>query len=135
LPGPVLGQVRPDSPGGGSDPGRDVEQGRADGRAGGLGVEARGRGACSAGGVVGEGGRGEPGGVGVELPGGQVRGWPVLEVAEDLFDDRVLAVHRFGLVDDRRVGGMEGVVEAVTIWKRGPRTLVYPNEAPCFAGP
>jgi hypothetical protein len=41
---------------------------------------------------MGDGGDGQPGGVGAELPRGQVREGAVVEVGEEQFDDRVAAV-------------------------------------------
>jgi hypothetical protein len=66
---------------------------------------AGGQGAGCAEQVVRHGGDGQPGGVGGELPRGQVRQRPVGPVGEDLLDDGVAAVVLLGLDGlERRVG-------------------------------
>lgn len=52
----------------------------------------------------------EPGAVGVEPAGGQVRERPVLKVGDDLLDDRVAAVIGFGLDQCQGRGGEYRVV-------------------------
>jgi hypothetical protein len=69
----------------------------AQGRAAGLGQRAAGEGAGGAQQVMGHGGDGQPRGVGGELPARQVGEGPVVEVGEDLLDDRVAAVVGLGL--------------------------------------
>ena len=60
--------------------------------------------------VVGEGGQGEPGGVGVEMSGRRVGEGAVVEVGDDLLDDRVAAVLLLGLEGLERGVGEDGVV-------------------------
>src|SRR4051812_42224402 len=63
-----------------------------------------------AGEVVREHGADQPGGVGGELPAGQVGQGPVDEVGVDLFDDGVAAVLGFGGLGPQRAVGEHGVV-------------------------
>ena len=79
------------------DAGGDGDQLAADGRAAGSGVERPGQRAGGAGQVVADGGQGEPGGIGREVPRRQVRERPGAQVCEDLLDDGVIAVLRLGL--------------------------------------
>jgi hypothetical protein len=108
---PALGQVEGEvaaAVAGG--PAGDGDQVAADGGCAGLCVAAAGEGAGGPGQVVGDGGDGQPGGVGAELAGWQVSEGPVVEVGEDLLDDGVVAVLLLGL--DELVGavGEDGVV-------------------------
>jgi hypothetical protein len=69
----------------------------ADGGGAGPGVAAAGEGAGGAHDVVRDGGDGQPGGVGAELAGRQVRQRAVVQVGEELLDDGVAAVLLLGL--------------------------------------
>ena len=66
--------------------------------------------AGGAGQVVADGGQGQPGGIGREVPRRQVRERPGAQVCEDLLDDGVVAVLRFGLDHLERRVGEQGVV-------------------------
>jgi hypothetical protein len=77
--------------------GGDGDQLAADGGGAGPGVPAAGEGASGPGQVMGDGGDGQPDGVGGELPRRQVREGAVVEVGEEQFDDRVAAVLLLGL--------------------------------------
>jgi hypothetical protein len=94
---PALGKVdddaAPDVPGGAGGNGYQVA---ADGSRAGPGVAAAGEGACGPDQVVGHGCDGQPGGVGCELPGRQVSQRAVVQVGEELLDDRVAAVLLLG---------------------------------------
>ena len=108
---PALGQVQGEAAAavaGGA--GGDGDQVAADGGGAGPGVAAAGEGAGGADQVVGDGGDGQPGGVGGELPRGQVREGAVVEVGEDLLDDGVAAVLLLGLDELERGVGEDGVV-------------------------
>ena len=79
----------------GRDPGGDVDD---------LGAQARPARLCHVSGHCGGAGdvergyrAGDPGGVGHVLPGRQVRQWSVLELGDDLLDDRVVTVALVGL--------------------------------------
>ena len=80
----------------------------------GAGVEGAGQRAGGAGEVVRDRRTGQPGGVGRERPGGQVRQRRSPEVGDDLLDDRVVAVvglglqHRLGAVGEHRVVAPDG---------------------------
>ena len=91
-PGPGRGQVQVQTPGGGDHSGGDVDQAAANRRGRGPGVGGSGQGGGGAGEVERDGGQHGPGGVGGEHPRGQVRQGPVLQVGDDLFDDRVITV-------------------------------------------
>ena len=77
--------------------GGDGHQVAADGGGAGLRVAAPGEGAGGAQQVVRDGGDGQPGGVGAELPRWQVREGAVVQVGEELLDDGVAAVLLLGL--------------------------------------
>jgi hypothetical protein len=89
-PGPVSPQVQAESVAGGSDPGADVDDLRAQGCPSDLGEVG---GDC---GGAGDSERqrrvGNPGGVGRVLSARQVRQRSVLEFGDDLLDDRVFTV-------------------------------------------
>src|SRR5450830_1205346 len=95
--------------GGAYHAGRNVDQTLADGRGRRLGQSVAGDARGGVGQVERDGGRQGPGGVRGEHPGGQVGQGPVLQVGDDLFDDRVVAVvglvvkHRLGRVGEDRV--------------------------------
>jgi hypothetical protein len=74
-----------------------VDQLGADRGGRGSGVTGAGEAGRGAHHVERNGGKDEPGGVGAEPSGRQVRQGPVLEVGDDLFDDRVLAVGGLGV--------------------------------------
>ena len=108
---PAFGQVQGETAAavaGGA--GGDGDEVAADGGGAGPGVAAAGQGAGGAGQVVRDGGDGEPGGVGGELPGRQVRERSVGAVGEELLDDRVVAVLVLGLDELERGVGEDGVV-------------------------
>ena len=77
----------------------------AQGGGGGFGVEGGGQGAGCPLQVVGHRPQDQPGGVGVEVPRGQVGEGSGFAVGDDLFDDGVVAVLAFGL---ERLGGVVG---------------------------
>jgi hypothetical protein len=85
----VEGDVAVAVPGGA---GGEVDQVAAVGGAAGLAMGPAGQGRGGAQQVVGDGGAGEPGGVGGELARGQVCQGAVVAVGEDLLDDGVVAV-------------------------------------------
>ena len=105
LPGPGGGQVKGEFPGGGSDPGRGVDDLPADRRGGRFRQRGAGDRGGGAGEVEGDHGEDEPSGVRGEHPGRQVREGAVLQVGVDLLDDRVTAV---GLVRGDGVQGAGG---------------------------
>jgi hypothetical protein len=82
------------------------------GARGGLGQLASGEASHGAGEVVGHHGQGQPGGVGHELPRGQVGQAGALELGDALLDDRAVVI---GLDFDEVAGavGDEGVVVQV----------------------
>ncbi len=82
----------------------------AHGGGGRAGVECRGQAAGGAGEVERDRGEHEPGAVGHERPGGQVRHRAALEVGDDLFDDRMRSVGLFGLDQRQRAVAEHGVV-------------------------
>jgi hypothetical protein len=96
--------------GGSGDAGGEADLVRADGGGGGFAVE-RGR-ECAGGSGEVERDRSErePGRVRAEVAGGQVRERPVLQVCDDLFDDRVAAVVTLGGEHRQRRVGEHGVV-------------------------
>jgi hypothetical protein len=73
-------------------------------------VEAGGERAGGSGQVERHRGEDQPGAVGGEPPGGQVREWAVLQVGDDLFDGRVAAVVGLGLDQRERRVGEHGAV-------------------------
>jgi hypothetical protein len=96
-PGPVLGQMgRQLGSGGARKPCGDVDGVGTQGGGGGLGVEQRGQGSGGAQQVVGHRPQGQPRGVGLEVPGGQVRERAGLPVRDGLLDHSVAAVVEFG---------------------------------------
>jgi hypothetical protein len=130
---PGLGQVQPDVPvavPGGA--GGDVDEVAADGGAAGLGVGEAGQGSGGAQRVMRDRGAGQPGRVGGEESGWQVRQRPVGPVGEDLLDDRVVSVLGLGLDQlDRGIGeyrvvapdGEQFVLPAGLFWSRTRRTI------------
>ena len=90
--------------------GGDGDQVAADRGGAGPGVAAAGESAGGTEQVVRDGGDGQPGGVGGELPRGQVGEGPVVEVVEELLDDSVAAVLLLGLDELERGVGEDGVV-------------------------
>ena len=146
LPGPVLREVQGQASGRGRDPaGYWISLRRM------VAVVARARSEAR---VAGEGGGGageverdhrqhQPGGVGGELPGRQVRQGGVLQVGVDLFDDRVPAVGlvRGHGVEDGGVGGGEERVEppdveqACPARRRGAARRGSPGSGARSAGP
>lgn len=91
-------------------PGGDGDEVAADGGGAGPGVHRAGEGAGGAEQVLGDGRDDQPGGVGGECPGWQVRERAVVPVGEDLLDDGVVAVFFFCLRQDERRVGEYGVV-------------------------
>ena len=81
-----------DAPGRGGDPRGEADQFPADGSGGRFGQDAAGERASGAGQVECDGRQHQPGGVGGELAGRQVRQRGVLQIGVDLLDDRVATV-------------------------------------------
>src|SRR5665213_783639 len=92
FPWPAGRQVQGESPCRAGEPARDVDELRSDGACGGAGVERRRERAGGAGQVERDRGANQPGAVGPKLTRRQVRQWPVLQIGDDLFDDRVTTV-------------------------------------------
>src|SRR5690606_33053794 len=90
--------------------GGDVHPVGAQGGGGGLGVEGRGQGAGGPQQVVRHGPQGQPGGVRLEVPGGQVGERGGLPVRDRLFHDGVLPVVQFGLKHAEGAVGEDRVV-------------------------
>jgi hypothetical protein len=108
---PALGQVQGDVAAAvASDPGADADQLAADGQAARFGAGRAGQGGGGAGQVMADGSTGDPGGVGGEMPRGQVGERAVVPVGEDLLDDGVVAVVRLGLDHLERAVGEQRVV-------------------------
>ena len=99
LPGPAGGQVQRPAAGAAGQAAGQREQPAADGARGADGVAGQAEHAGPAQQVVRERGDHRPGGVGGEVPGGEVRERLVFEVADRELDDGVLAV--LGLDDAR----------------------------------
>jgi len=91
LPWPGCRQVQGEASGRAGEPTRDGDELRADRARGGLGVEGRGQGVGGAGEVKRDRGADQTGAIGPTCPERQVRERSVLQVGDDLLDDRVRA--------------------------------------------
>ena len=109
-PGPCLGQVQREPSRGAGESGGNRDQLRPDRAGGGLGVKDRGQHAGGAGEVERDRGADQPGAVGPEVPGRQMRERTVLQVRDDLLDDCVRAVGLLRLEHRQRAVGEHCVV-------------------------
>ena len=108
---PAFGQVERDVPAAGpGGAGGDVDQVAAQRGAAGLRVREAGQGAGGAQQVAGDGGAGQPRGIGGKRARWQVRERPIAPVGEDLLHDGVVAVLVLGLDQLERGVGEDGVV-------------------------